>query len=32
MSGGRKLWLRFKAKFVRTFKWEFWPPYIFYIP
>jgi hypothetical protein len=32
VSGGRKLWLRFKAKFVRTFKWEFWPPYIFYIP
>ena len=32
MSVGRKLWLRFKAKLVRTSTWEFWPPYIFYLP
>lgn len=32
MTAGQKFRRRLKAKLIRTFDWEFWPAYIFYIP
>jgi len=32
VTAGQKFGRRFKAKLIRTFYWEFWPPYIFYLP